>query len=65
MKPIFEDTACPRCGDSDGITSDEAVQMVVRGGVVKGQPTVRVIWCATGHITVIDGDKVIMEGKIR
>ena len=39
--------------------------MVVRGGVVKGQPTVRVIWCATGHITVIDGDKVIMEGKIR
>ena len=54
MKPIFEDTHCPRCGDSDGSTSDEAVQMVLPVDDQALDRT-RVIWCAAGHITVING----------
>lgn len=51
-KPKFEDTHCPRCGDSDGICGDEAVQMVT--------DEMRVIWCAAGHITIIDNE----SGKV-
>lgn len=52
IKPKFEDTHCPRCGDSDGITSDEAVQMVAGEGKYRR----RVVWCAAGHISIIDAD---------
>ena len=54
MKPIFEDTHCPKCGDSDGVTGDEAVQMVLPVNDQALDRT-RVIWCAKGHITVING----------
>ena len=54
MKPVFEDTHCPRCGDDNGVKDDEAVQMVVPCPNNTLGKT-RLIWCAAGHIMVING----------
>ena len=48
-KPTFSDaTQCPQCGNGDGIYID-AVRMSL------GDTSI--IWCAEGHVTVIEGDK--------
>lgn len=60
MKPVFEDTHCPRCGNSDETESDEAVQMVMPVPNEALDRT-RVVWCAAGHITVINGKGKVTE----
>ena len=57
MKPHFEETSCPRCGDSDGITTDDAVQLVITGDI-DGYRT-RVIWCEKGHVTAINHKGIV------
>ena len=62
MQPHFEETHCPRCGDSDGVTSDEAVQLVLETDT-DGNRT-RLIWCAKGHVTAIVNDVVTISTTI-